>query len=83
MSEGGELRAEAAAIAHLLGGKKALGVGPAAAVDWNALIRAGMPVRSAEALKESIAVPDSLLAELLGISEKTHGRGPARCGWIR
>lgn len=42
--------AEAAAIAHLPGGKKALGVGPAAAVDGDALIRAGRPVRSAEAL---------------------------------
>jgi putative toxin-antitoxin system antitoxin component (TIGR02293 family) len=66
---------------HLLGGRKALGVGPAAAVDWDALIRPGMPVRSAQALKERIAVPDSLLAELLGVSEKTLSR--ARAGKVR
>ncbi|MCK6431207.1 MAG: DUF2384 domain-containing protein [Burkholderiaceae bacterium] len=33
-----------------------------------------MPARSAEALKASIAVPDALLAQLLGISEKTLSR---------
>lgn len=65
-------------IADFLGGRKALGANPKTAVDWDALIRAGMPVRSAEALKDGIAVPDSLLAELLGVSGKTLSR--ARSG---
>jgi|SRR5882672_5552879 len=66
------------AIADFLGGKKALGVSPKTAFDWEGIIHGGMSVRSAEALKESIAVPDTLLAELLGISEKTLSR--ARVG---
>lgn len=68
------------AIADFLGGKKALGASPRTAVDWDALIREGMPVRSAEALKEGIAAPDGLLAELLGISEKTLSRARAGQG---
>jgi putative toxin-antitoxin system antitoxin component (TIGR02293 family) len=62
------------AIADFLGGKKALGANPKTAIDWEKIIHAGMPVRSVEALKENIAVPDMLLAQLLGISEKTLSR---------
>jgi putative toxin-antitoxin system antitoxin component (TIGR02293 family) len=42
--------------------------------------QAAHPVFSAEALKEGIAVPDSLLAELLGVSEKTLSRARAGKG---
>ena len=72
--------AAAPTIVEFLGGRKALGVKSTSAVDWDALIRAGMPVQSAEALKECIAVPDSLLAELLGVSEKTLSRARAGKG---
>jgi putative toxin-antitoxin system antitoxin component (TIGR02293 family) len=72
--------AAASAIADFLGGKKALGMKATTAVEWDALIREGMPVRSVEALKEGIAVPDGLLAELLGISEKTLSRARAGKG---
>lgn len=70
--------AAASSIASFLGGSKALGANPRTAADWEEVIHEGLPVRSAEALKESIAVPDTLLAELLGISEKTLSR--ARTG---
>lgn len=68
-------------IANFLGGKKALGSNPQTAMDWEEIIHQGISARSAEALKESIAVPDNLLAELLGISEKTLSR--ARAGRSR
>jgi len=68
------------AIADFLGGKKTLRANPRTAAQWQEIIHEGMPVRSAEALKGNIAVPDSLLAELLGISEKTLSRARAGQG---
>lgn len=70
----------ATAIEDFLGGKRALGARPRTTLDWEQVIHAGMPVQSAEALKESIEVPDSLLAALLGISEKTLSRARAARG---
>lgn len=66
-----------AAIADVLGGKRALGAKPKTAADWQEVIERGMPVGSAEALKGSFAVPDGVLAELLGLSEKTLSRARA------
>lgn len=66
-----------AAIADVLGGKRALGAKPKTAADWQEVIERGMPVSSAEALKGSFAVPDGVLAELLGLSEKTLSRARA------
>lgn len=68
------------AIVDLLGGENTLGANPKAAVEWQEIIQEGMSVRSAEALKGGIAVPDSLLAALLGISEKTLSRTRAGQG---
>ncbi len=81
MSSHGGCMAAVSTIANFLGGKKALGANPRTAVDWEEIIHEGMPVRSAEALKENIAVPDTMLAQLLGISEKTLSR--ARAGQVR
>ncbi len=66
-----------AAIADVLGGKRALGAKPKTAADWQEVIERGMPVSSAEALKGRFAVPDGVLAELLGLSEKTLSRARA------
>lgn len=77
MSDSKELVSTPSAIADFLGGRKALGASPRTAVDWERIIHKGMPARSAEALKASIAVPDALLAQLLGISEKTLSRARA------
>ena len=68
------------AIAETLGGRKALKASPRTALEWQEVIQAGVPVRSAEALKGSMAVPDSLFARLLGISEKTLSRSRAGRG---
>jgi putative toxin-antitoxin system antitoxin component (TIGR02293 family) len=76
----GTLMTTVAAIEHFLGGKEALGIKPRTATDWEAIIQRGMPVRSVEVLKESIAIPDSQLADLLGISEKTLSRARAAKG---
>jgi putative toxin-antitoxin system antitoxin component (TIGR02293 family) len=65
------------AVERFLGGKQALRSQPRTTADWEALIHEGMPVRSVEVLKESIAVPDSQLAALLGISQKTLVRARA------
>lgn len=62
------------AIAEVLGGRKKLGQKPRNAADWQRVIERGIPASSAEALKGSLAVSDSVLAALLGISEKTLGR---------
>jgi putative toxin-antitoxin system antitoxin component (TIGR02293 family) len=72
--------AAASAIADCLGGAKALGAHPRTAEQWERIIHEGMPVQSAEALKERVAVPDALLARLLGISEKTLSRARAGRG---
>src|SRR5262245_1342121 len=69
--------AEAVAIEDYLGGRKALGIKPRTVFDWENLIHEGMPVQSAEAFKQNLAVPDTLLAQLLGISEKTLSRARA------
>jgi putative toxin-antitoxin system antitoxin component (TIGR02293 family) len=58
----------------LLGGARLLGVSPKSAVQWVTMINAGLPVRSADALQRAIAVPDAVLAQLLGISEMSLGR---------
>lgn len=68
--------------AEFLSGKKALGVNPTSASDWDALIRAGVPVRSVGVLREGVAVPDNLLAELLGVREKTLSRARAGKGGL-
>ncbi|MCX7961579.1 MAG: DUF2384 domain-containing protein [Burkholderiales bacterium] len=70
-----------AAVTEVLGGKKTLGARPKTFLDWQALILAGMPVESAEALKDGIAVADKSFAELIGISAKTLSR--ARAGKAR
>lgn len=68
------------AVEHFLGGKKALGIQPRTVADWEALIDGGMPLGAVETLKESLAIPDRQLAELLGISEKTLSRARAAKG---
>jgi putative toxin-antitoxin system antitoxin component (TIGR02293 family) len=54
-----------------------LGANPKSPLQWDKLIRDGIPVPSAEALKERIRITDAALAELLGISEKTLSRARA------
>jgi putative toxin-antitoxin system antitoxin component (TIGR02293 family) len=61
-------------LVALLGGAHVLGAKPKSARQWHQVISQGVPVRSAEVLKDSMEVSDSLLAELLGISEKTLSR---------
>jgi len=53
----------------LLGGVKTLGVNSGQAVQWERMVCEGVPVRSADALREAIDVPDAVLAQLLGVSE--------------
>lgn len=65
------------AIAETLGGRKALKASPRTALEWQEIIEAGVPMRSAEALKASMAISDGLFARLLGISEKTLSRSRA------
>ena len=73
--------ASSAAIGDVLGGRKAVGARPKTAAEWQHLIEQGIPVTSAEVFKRTIAVPDQVLAALLGISEKTLSR--ARAGHRR
>jgi putative toxin-antitoxin system antitoxin component (TIGR02293 family) len=61
-------------ITGVLGGKRALQAKPRTAADWQDVVRRGVPVESAEALKRWIAVGDDVLAELLGVSQKTLSR---------
>jgi putative toxin-antitoxin system antitoxin component (TIGR02293 family) len=68
------------AIADVLGGRKVVGAQPKTAAEWQRLIEEGMPVAAVDALKSMIAVPDTLLAALLGISEKTLSRARADHG---
>jgi putative toxin-antitoxin system antitoxin component (TIGR02293 family) len=72
--------ASMAAIADVLGGKKAVGARPKTAAEWQQVIEVGLPVTSLEALKRAVAIPDNLLAALLGISEKTLSRARAGHG---
>lgn len=63
-----------AEIADVLGGRRALRARPRTAADWRDIVSKGVPVGSAEALKRWIAVGDDVLAELLGVSQKTLSR---------
>lgn len=49
-------------------------------MQWEKVIHDGIPAQSVEALKERIAVSDAVLAQLLGISEKTLSRARAGKG---
>jgi putative toxin-antitoxin system antitoxin component (TIGR02293 family) len=68
------------AIAEALGGRTALKALPRTALEWQEAIQSGVPVRSAQALKASLEVPDSQFAQLLGVSEKTLSRARAAGG---
>jgi putative toxin-antitoxin system antitoxin component (TIGR02293 family) len=65
------------AIDACLGGAKAVGANPGTSLQWDKLIRQGIPVQSAEALKQRLDMTDASLSELLGISEKTLSRARA------
>ena len=62
------------AIAGLLGGRRALQAKPRNAAEWQDAVRKGIPVDSAEALERWMAVGDDVLADLLGVSQKTLSR---------
>ena len=61
-------------IAELLGGRRALRAKPRSATEWLDVVRRGIPVDSAEALKRWMAVGDDVLADLLGVSQKALSR---------
>ena len=61
-------------LVALLGGTRTLGARPKSAREWHTVIAKGVPVRSAEALKEWLQVSYGLLAQLLGVSGKTLSR---------
>src|SRR5260370_36900710 len=61
-------------LVSLLGGTRILGARPKSAREWHTVISRGVPVRSAEALKQCLHVSDALLGELLGVSAKTLSR---------
>lgn len=63
--------AAGAAIASVLGGEQVLGANPGSMAEWGWMILEGMPVQSADALRETMALPEAVLAQLLGVSEKT------------
>jgi putative toxin-antitoxin system antitoxin component (TIGR02293 family) len=58
-------------VMAVLGGQRALRTKPLTFGDWHRVITHGVPVRSADALKDSLAVSDVVLAALLGVSDKT------------
>jgi putative toxin-antitoxin system antitoxin component (TIGR02293 family) len=66
-----------AEIADVLGGRKALQAKPRTAAEWLDVVSKGVPVGSAEALKRRMGVGDDVLAELLGVSQKTLSRARA------
>lgn len=61
-------------LVALLGGTRMLGARPKSAREWHTVIAQGVPVRSAEVLKECLQVSNALLAQLLGVSGKTLSR---------
>ena len=65
------MAAGTAAIVNVLGGERVLGVSPTSMAEWGWMILEGMPVQSADALRETMALPEAVLAQLLGVSEKT------------
>jgi Antitoxin Xre-like helix-turn-helix domain len=81
----GCIMAESGEIAEVLGGRKTLRTAPRTTAEWQAVLRKGVPVQSAEALKRQIAIGDDVLAGLLGVSEKTLSRAvqptPASIRW--
>ncbi len=75
-------------IAELLGGRRALQAKPRSATEWLDVVRRGIPVDSAEALKRWMAVGDDVLADLLGSQPedalaRPHGARASRSGHER
>ena len=68
------IRAE---MTGVLGGKRALQAAPRNAAEWLAVVSRGAPFDAAESLKRWLAVGDEVLAELLGVSQKTLSRARA------
>jgi putative toxin-antitoxin system antitoxin component (TIGR02293 family) len=63
--------AAGAAIVSVLGGARVLGMDSGSTAQWERMVLEGMPVRSADALQETMALPEGVLAQLLGVSEGT------------
>ena len=64
-------------ISGVLGGRRALQAAPRNAAEWLAVVSRGAPFSAAESLKRWLAVGDEVLAELLGVSQKTLSRARA------
>lgn len=62
------------AITQALGGRKALHGDPTTVHEWVERIRAGLPVASALAFKETLHLMNDELASLLGVSTRTLAR---------
>ena len=70
-------------ILEVLGGRKALARDPATVLEWVERIREGLPVASALAFKNALALTNAELAALLGVSDRTLARwspGKSRLG---
>lgn len=66
-----------AEMTGVLGGRRALQAAPRNAAEWLEVARKGVPFDAAESLKRWLAVGDEVLAELLGVSQKTLSRARA------
>jgi putative toxin-antitoxin system antitoxin component (TIGR02293 family) len=69
-----------AEMTDVLGGRRVLQAKPRNAAQWLEVVKRGLPFDAAESLKRWIAVGDEVLAELLGVSQKTLSRARAASG---
>lgn len=63
-----------------LGGSRVLKTAPRSSAEWHALIDEGVPFHALEAVKNALALTDSEIARLVGVSTKTFTRLRAKQG---
>lgn len=61
-------------VDHMLGGSGVLGAKPRSVMDWIEMLREGIPAAAIESILDVVRVPQSELARILGIPERTLAR---------
>ena len=61
-------------VTAILGGEKELGQKVKSRIDFDALIKKGMPLRVISHIKREFSLPDEVIARIIGVSPRTVSR---------
>ena len=63
-----------ASVAYILGGEKVLGQKISGAMDYDTLIKKGIPMNVIPHIKKEFDLSDSVIARIIGVSPRTFSR---------